>query len=228
MLCSDKKAMTLKVGARSSPLAKIQVNEIYAALILCQPYIKFDIHYMTTLGDRDQITSLRTLEKTDFFTRDIDNWILQGDHRIGIHSAKDLPSTLPKGLSILCLTKGIDASDSLVFREGDSLENLKKGALIATSSLRREERVRELRSDLNFCDLRGTIEQRLSKLQNGEVDGVVIAEAAIIRLGLQNLHRIKLSGPTAEGQGQLAVVGRIEDRDIQLLFEPLDVRQMHD
>jgi hydroxymethylbilane synthase len=224
MPCSDNLSLTLSVGARPSPLSRVQVKEILEALQEHHPHIGFDIHYMSTVGDRDRDTSLRTLGRTDFFTKDIDEWVLEVPNRLGIHSAKDLPSSLAAGLTLFCLTQGVDSSDSLVLRPHETLSSLIAGARIATSSLRREEVVRQLRDDLSFCDLRGTIEERLSKLETGEADGVVIAEAALIRLRLTHLNRVRLPGPTVEGQGQLAVVGRQEDQDIKELFACLDVR----
>lgn len=219
----DKKdnEVILSVGARSSPLSRAQVKEILEALQKHHPHIYFDTHYFTTEGDRDQKTSLRDLGRTDFFTKDIDYWVLEQRGRIGIHSAKDLPVPLAKGLTLFFLTKGIDPADSLVLPPDETLQSLKAGASIATSSIRREETVKQLRNDLHFCDLRGTIEQRLSKLETGEADGVVVAEAALIRLGLTHLNRIRLPGSTAEGQGQLAVVGREDDQEIKTFFHVL-------
>lgn len=221
---SDKAILTLQVGARPSPLSKAQVKEVYEALQQYHPHIRFDIHYLSTIGDRDQLASLRTLDRTDFFTKEIDAWVLQGESRVGIHSAKDLPVPLTKGLILFCLTRGIDSSDALVLRPNETLQSLASRAKIATSSIRREENVKQLRSDVIFCDIRGTIEQRLAKLETGEADGVVVAEAALIRLGLTHLNRIRLPGTTAEGQGQLAVVGCKKDQEMKALFACLDVR----
>lgn len=223
MQSSDNETITIEVGARSSPLSKIQVAEIYSALQHFHPHIHFQMHYMSTIGDRDQTTSLRLLERSDFFTRDIDQWVLEKRGRVGIHSAKDLPFPLPQGLIRFCLTKGIDPSDSLVLRPNETLQSLQAGAKIATSSLRREEMVKQLRTDFSFLDVRGTIDQRLAKIKTGEVDGVVVAEAALIRLGLTHLNRIRLPGTTTEGQGQLAVVGRKDDPEIMAFFSSLDV-----
>lgn len=224
MSCSDEEILTLSIGARPSSLSKAQVKEVYEALLMEHPHIRFDVHYIFTIGDRDQATSLRTLDRTDFFTKDIDAGVLDGRFQIGIHSAKDLPVPLTAGLSLFCLTQGVDPSDSLVLLPGKTLENLPKGACIATSSIRREETVKQLRPDLSFCDLRGTIDQRLAKLHSGEAHGVVVAEAALIRLGLTHLNRIRLPGETAQGQGQLAVVGRERDHHLKTLFKCLDVR----
>lgn len=224
----DKKGVFIEVGARSSPLSRVQVKEIHEALQKFYPHIHFNVHYFSTTGDLDQVASLRNLEKSDFFTKEIDTWVLEKEGRIGIHSAKDLPAPLPGGLSLFYLTKGLDPSDSLVFREGETLATLPSGAVVATSSVRREEAVQMLRSDISFCDLRGTIEQRLAKLDAREADGVVVAEAALIRLGLTHLNRIKLPGPTVEGQGRLAVVGREEDRSLRAIFNPLNYSPSND
>lgn len=216
---------TITVGSRTSPLARAQVNEVLAELQQFHPNVQFDVIHTPTKGDLDQTTSLRTLGKTDFFTKEIDDWVLQKHCRIGIHSAKDLPDPIPAGLQIICLTEGQDSSDSLVLRPGETIYTLPTQARIATSSPRREECVKQLRSDLSFIDLRGTVDQRLNKLHIGEADGIVVAEAALIRLGLTHLNRIRLPGDTVEGQGQLAVLARQDDKEMADLFSCLDVRK---
>ncbi len=174
--------------------------------------------WIETRGDIDQKTSLRTLGKTDFFTREIDQLLLDGLVRLAVHSAKDLPSPIPEGLCVAALTPSIDSRDALVLREGESIVTLPPNARIATSSERREEAARRLRSDFCFTDLRGTIGKRLRKLEKGEVEGVIIAEAALIRLGLTHLNRVYLPGETAEGQGRLAIVCRSSDVEMVNLF----------
>lgn len=217
--------MKILVGARESPLSQVQVKEVLYELQKIHPQISFEPLLVSTLGDKDQKTSLRTLGKTDFFTREIDVMIARGKCRIGIHSAKDLPDPMPSELAVVAVTKGLDSSDSLVFRQGESLDKLPVGAIVATSSERREAVVRELRKDLCFVDLRGTIHQRLAKLDSREVDGVVVAEAALIRLNLTNLSRLRLPGQTVPYQGQLAIVARIEDREMHQIFSAIDVRR---
>lgn len=216
--------MIVSIGARRSPLSRAQVKEIYNELRTIYPEVQFDVHYVDTLGDMDQITSLRKLEKTDFFTREIDHLIQKGQCRAGVHSAKDLPSSLAEGLTVAAITQGVDPADVLVLRNHDQLKTLHTGAIIATSSLRREEAVRKLRPDLTFVDIRGNIQSRLDKLTSGEVDGVVVAEAALLRLGLTHLNRMRLPGETAPYQGQLAVVVRQDDKMMLDLFSCLDTR----
>jgi hydroxymethylbilane synthase len=214
----------ITVGARSSNLSKAQADEVLKELRKFYPWVEFQTTYLETQGDIDQQTSLRTLEKTNFFTKEIDELVLNGKCRIGIHSAKDLPDPLPKGLSLAAVTRGVDSSDALVMRPGVSINTLPSGAWIATSSFRREEMVKELRADLRFKDIRGPIEHRLAQLETGEADGIVIAEAALIRLGLTYLNRIKLPGNTIPLQGQLAIITRFDDEEMHRLFACIDKR----
>lgn len=212
--------MKVKVGARASPLSCAQFEEIREELSKIYPHIFLDPVWVETIGDRDRTTSLRTLGKTDFFTRELDQMLLAGAIQVAIHSAKDLPEPMPKGLAIIALTRGVDPRDSLVMREGAAIHLLSSGSWIAASSERREKAVQQLRPDLRFVDVRGTIGERLEKLFSKKVDGVVIAEAAIIRLGL-SLNRLVLEGETAPLQGRLAVVAREGDRAAQAIFSSI-------
>jgi hydroxymethylbilane synthase len=209
------------VGARSSPLSQAQVKEVQEAL----DGIHFLTEWVETTGDLDQTTSLRDLDKTDFFTKELDHMLLKGEIQAAIHSAKDLPDPLPDGIAIAALTEGVDPSDSLVLRSGETLQSLKKGALIATSSKRREEMVQQILAGCIFTDIRGTIGKRLSYLFSGQVDGVVIAEAALLRLKLCHLNRYRLPQMAAPYQGKLAILCREEDVGIKELFAPLDTRK---
>lgn len=199
---------TILVAARDSPLSKAQVEEVFQ-----QFKIDYSPIFVKTRGDLDKTTSLRNMEKTNFFTKEIDDLVLQKKCDIAVHSAKDLPEPLPKGLVIVALTKGVDSRDALVFRD-----ECPKNGIIATSSLRREEAVKKL-GDFQFIDIRGTIEERLKKLFSKEVDGVVIAEAALIRLKLTHLKRIYLAGEVSAMQGRLAVVAREDDVEMMKLFK---------
>lgn len=182
----------LKIGARSSPLSRAQVEEFKREFGL-----QCEVVWVQTTGDLDQLTSLRTLDKTDFFTRELDQMLLEGKIDAAVHSAKDLPDPLPKGLWVAALSQGVDPRDSLVIKKEPI-------HVVATSSIRREGAVRQLYPHCRFVDLRGTIQERLKK----EVDGVVIAEAALIRLQLTHLNRVFLPGETAPLQGKLAIVCR--------------------
>ena len=203
-------------GARDSPLSKAQFDEVQKQLS-----VSLSPLFFKTIGDRDRKTSLRTLGKTDFFTRELDEALLKKVIRVAVHSAKDLPEPLPEGLSLIALTKGIDPRDCLVIR---SDENLSSVRAVATSSVSREDRVRALLPTAHFVDLRGTIQERLDRLTNREVDGVVVAEAALVRLRLRHLNRYFLPPPSTELQGQLAVVARSDDQEMRELFAPLNAK----
>ncbi len=219
-------SIELTVGARNSPLSQAQCEEVLQELRQCHPHVVFQCVWVETTGDKDLKTSLRTLEKTDFFTKEIDALQLAGSCRISIHSAKDLPDPLPKGLKLVALTQGVDPSDSIVLRgPHTTLESLPFGATIGTSSMRREKNIHDLRSDLVCVDVRGAIHTRLALLDQGIVDGLVIAEAALIRLKLTHCTRIPLSGECAPLQGQLAIIALENDQEMRELFHCMDVRR---
>jgi hydroxymethylbilane synthase len=209
-------SLEITIGARGSKLSQAQVEEVHRELLHYQPGIIFKSLWITTMGDKDKKTSLRNLEKTDFFTREIDEMQLRGEFRISIHSAKDLPDPLAAGLKIVALTKGVDPSDVVVIRD-----ELPQNAIIGTSSGRREQNLRDWRPDIRCADIRGTIEERLAQLDEGKFNGVVMAEAALIRLGLTHRKRIPILGEVAALQGRLAVIALANDHEMEELFRCL-------
>ena len=207
----------ITIGARGSWLSQAQVWEVHRELLLHHPQIQFKPTWITTTGDKDKKTSLRDLNKTDFFTREVDQMQLQGQFRISIHSAKDLPDPLAPGLKLIALTKGVDPSDVLVYNQ----DPLPDTAIIGTSSHRREQNLLEWKPGLRCVDIRGTIEERLAQLDDGKIDGIVMAEAALIRLGLTHRRRMPIHGETAPLQGRLAVIARASDDEMEELFKCL-------
>ncbi len=215
LLLEKKEFLKILCGARSSPLSRAQFEEVANQLALVHPEIILKPVWVDTVGDKDRKTSLRTLEKSNFFTKELDEMVLSGAVRVAIHSAKDLPEPLPDGLSLVAITKGIDSRDSLVLKQG---AELRSKMTVATSSERREDLVRQICPDAQFTDLRGTIGERLQLLESGAVDGVVVAEAALIRLRLTHLNRIILFGEVAPLQGKLAIIAATEDCEMRALF----------
>lgn len=218
-----KKVIT--VAARESSLSRKQVEEVYKEFLLHYPEAIFKTLFMKTSGDLDLTTSLLNMDKTDFFTKEIDSQVLEKKADIGIHSAKDLADPLAQGLKIFAVTKGVASHDSLVLPEGVSLKTLIFGARIGTSSKRRQELVKELRLDLNPVDIRGTILDRLKLLDEKKIDGLIVAHAALIRLELLDLNWYPLEHETAPLQGRLAVVGRETDKELHRLFHVLDYQR---
>lgn len=215
---SSCKAQRITVAARASALSRAQVEEVLVELRKKHPWVEFRPLFLETTGDRDLTTSLRDLDKTDFFTKEIDTLQLAGGCRISVHSAKDLPEPLAPGLCIVALTKGLAPFDALVLPAYVTLDSLAVGARIGTSSPRREKAIASLRSDLRPVDVRGSIERRLALLDAGAIDGLIVAEAALLRLKLTQRNRIPLAGETAPLQGKLAVLARIGDEEMKQLF----------
>ena len=218
----------VRVGARSSPLSQAQVQEVLEALQKHCEEVTFNTVWCQTKGDQDQKTSLKTLDKTDFFTKEIDRALLSGKVDFAVHSAKDVPEVLPEGLHIAALTESIDPYDVLVSRNGLKLDRLPLGARIGTSSIRRKEALKKFRPDFELVDIRGNIQERLKILETIELHAIVIAAAGLIRLGLE--ERITASLPPDilkphPLQGRLAVIARAEDSDLIEILSKIDSRK---
>ncbi len=217
--------MIITVAARTSPLSRVQVQEVLSEIRTHFSDIEFDVTYLKTTGDIDLKTPLIDVEKSDFFTQEIDLLQLEGKARLSIHSAKDLPDHLQKGLKIICITEGVDPRDALVMPDGHSLSSLPINPRIGSCSLRRRIALEELRSDVVHVDIRGPIHERLQLLQENKVCALVVAEAALIRLKLTHLNRIYLDTPPAPLQGQLALIAREDDKELEDLFSCIDSRR---
>lgn len=215
---------TIKIAARDSLLSRAQVQEVFLELKEFCPDVHFETLFMKTTGDLHLNVSLIGLEKTDFFTQELDDAVLKQICDVAIHSAKDLPEPLPKGLKLYAITRGVDPSDVLVLREGATLSTLPKQAKIGTSSLRRIEAIKALLKECTPVDIRGTIQQRLALLFKGDVDALVMAEAALIRLKLTHLNRYVLQGEVPAMQGRLAVVGRENNPLLDKMFRSMHSR----
>ncbi|NCF70202.1 MAG: hydroxymethylbilane synthase [Chlamydiales bacterium] len=226
-LAEEKNKIKLRVGARASKLSQIQIEEV---LELLQSYhsdtsIEFSKDLIHTTGDKDLSSSLMEMDKTDFFTREIDKALLDGQIDIAIHSAKDLPDPLHQDLDILALTKGQDPRDSILLPDGESIESLKSNSRVACSSHKRRNEIKLIKQDLCFVDVRGCVESRIQQMKAGAFDALVVAEAALIRLNLTHLHRHILSYPTTKFQGQLAILAKKQSTMLKHLFLPIDSRE---
>lgn len=200
----------LRVGTRPSPLAIKQVDELKRMF----PWVNFEVVIISTLGDKDKITPLTGMEGSDFFTREIDQALLEGQIDVALHSSKDLPDKLSGGLRVVLETESISQFDALVSKGGFKLSELPHASRVGTSSQRRKEQIRVLRQDLEFVDVRGNIGERLGLIDAGKIDALVVAHAAIIRLELEHMISEVFSGNdfiVHPKQGSLALVAR-EDK----------------
>lgn len=211
----------IKIGARSSLLSKAQVVEV-KQLLKENTSLNYEEVYLESLGDLDLETALTGLEKTDFFTQRIDQLILEKKVDVAVHSAKDLPKVLPKGLEIIALTQGVDPRDSLVSYKY-TLDTLPLKAKVGVCSLRRIEGLKSLRQDLEPAFIRGPIDQRLKQLEKGDFEAIILAEAGLLRLNLQ-VPRQVLDIPVAPLQGKLAIVALSDRQDLKEIFKLIDAR----
>jgi hydroxymethylbilane synthase len=230
-----------KVGTRTSPLALKQVEEILGTLEKHYPYIKIRVVGVDTHGDKDRSTPISKVEGTDFFTREIDEALLEKEIDFAVHSAKDLPDKPADGMVVAAMTDSIDPHDVLVSRSGLKINELPWGARIGTSSYRRKIQLRKYRRDFKIIDIRGNIDQRMQLVdknksgsagQEGrEVDAILIAAAGLIRLGMAEKITQKLPFEIIRPhplQGALVVVARKEDKEVIDLLRVLDARNMED
>ncbi len=175
-------AKIFKLGTRASRLALKQAEEVQQYL----PLAEFEVIRIYTQGDKDKLTSISEVEGSDFFTREIDQALLREEIDVAVHSSKDVQEILPKGLKVILETKSISPYDALVSRDNLTLQELPAASRIGASSLRRKEQLKLARPDLYIVDIRGTIEERMGFLEVNKIDALLVAHAALLRLGLEN------------------------------------------
>jgi len=202
----------LRLATRKSPLARWQAQ--WVAQRLQQAGYAAELVFVTTQGDRQQRAPIARLGRQGVFTREIQQAVLEGRADVAVHSLKDLPTEPVPGLVLAGVPQRGPVQDVLVSRTGVLLEELPSGAVIGTGSLRRRAQLARRRNDLRFVSLRGNVDTRLRKLQQGECDALVLAEAGLQRLGLQEhiTQRLPLAWLLpAVGQGAIGLECRSED-----------------
>lgn len=214
-----------KIGTRTSPLALRQVDEIIGHLKEFYPDIKVEVVGIDTYGDKDKITPISDIEGTDFFTREIDEALLRDEVDFAVHSAKDLPDEMTEGLFVAAITRSIDPDDALVSKYNLDIDSLREDARIGVSSQRRKEQLKAYRKDFQIIDIRGNIQERLDRLDKDNLDAIVVAACALVRLGLehritQRLHSYILKPHPL--QGALAVVVKDTRKDLVNLLRVLN------
>ncbi|MBI5877439.1 MAG: hydroxymethylbilane synthase [Chloroflexi bacterium] len=206
--------MAINVGTRGSPLALWQAQETIRAIRAHFPAVECEIVIVRTEGDRNRIDSLATLGGRGVFVRDIEDRLLNGEFDLAVHSLKDLPATQPAGLVLAAITERADMRDALVTRDGAPLSGLRNGAIVGSSSQRRSAQLLAMRPDLVVASIRGNVETRLRKLDEGQYEAVVLAAAGLIRLGLAGRISQYFGADEmlpAAGQGALGIECRADD-----------------
>jgi len=211
--------MKYTIGTRGSPLSLVQTKWVISELEKKSPETEFEIIPIKTKGDTDA-RPLFNINQKGIFEKEIDRAVAEKKVDFAVHSLKDVPAELPDDLILACIPKREAANDVFISKGNHTLEKIKKGAIIGTSSLRRAVQISRIRPDLVVKPIRGNIESRIKKIDDGNFDGVVLAEAGIGRLGL-NVKFERLSTTEfspSPGQGALAIVSR---RDNAKLIELL-------
>lgn len=216
---------TLILGTRGSKLAVQQSQWVQARLQELAPDLTITLKRIQTSGDKILDVPLAKIGGKGLFVKEIEDALLSKDIDLAVHSMKDVPTALPAGLEILCIPPREDPRDALITRDGCRLDQLKQGARIGTSSLRRQAQLLHHRPDFTIEMLRGNLDTRLRKLHEGRYEAIILAAAGLKRLGweqeITECLPVHLSLP-AIAQGALGIEARVDDtfvRDLLSRFE---------
>lgn len=215
--------LTIKVISRKSPLALKQVEEVFSLF----PEIDYELITIPSFGDKHKEISLLENPPLDIFTRELDEAILLGTADLAVHSAKDLPYPLTKGLEVIALLDAFDQTDSLVSRNNLDLKELPKDAKVGTSSQVRRNELQALRPDIKTVGVRGTIEERIVLVDSGKIDALIVASCALRRLGLSHRATEVLPFETHPLQGHLAIVAKKDNIELKSYFSSKDIRNQY-
>ncbi len=215
--------MKYMVGTRGSQLSLAQTNWVISELKKKSPQTEFEIIQIKTKGDTDA-RPLFTINQKGIFEKEIDRAVAERNVDFAVHSLKDVPADLPDELVLACIPKRESPNDVFISKDGQTLNSIKKGAVIGTSSLRRAVQITRMRPDVIVKPIRGNIESRIKKVGDGNFDAIVLAEAGIGRLGLDvQFEKLPLdSFSPSPGQGALAIVTRKDNHDLIELLKKIE------
>ena len=215
----------LIIGTRQSLLAMWQSNYIAGRLREEYPGCEVTLKKIVTKGDRILDVPLAKIGGKGLFTKEIEQELLDGTIDLAVHSLKDMPTVLPEGLCLTAITERASAGDAFVSNKYNRIEELPEGSVLGTSSLRRRAQLLARRPDLKIVDLRGNVDTRLKKLDEGQMDAIILAAAGLTRLG--HADRIKEIIPQsyclpAVGQGALAIECRTDNFKVRQMLDFLN------
>lgn len=217
----------LRIGTRGSPLALVQARTVRdrLAAALGRAAESIELKIIRTSGDTIIDRPLAEEGGKGLFTKEIEEALLRGDIDLAVHSAKDMPTFLPDGLMLAACLEREDPRDVFIGKKAQALEDLPQGAKVGTASLRRQAIVKRARPDLAVAPLRGNVETRLRKLDDGEADAIILALAGLRRLGLEGRATKIMSVDEflpAAGQGAIAIETREDDHDTRGVVAKVD------
>ncbi len=214
----------LKIATRKSPLAIWQAEFVKSKLENIYPDLKVELVKMTTQGDQILNSPLSKIGGKSLFIKELEVGIMEGRADIAVHSMKDVPYELPQGFEIGAILERENPFDAFVSNDFNSIQDLPVGAKLGSCSLRRIVQVKAIRPDLEILDLRGNVNTRLKKLDDGEYDAIILACSGLTRLGFDNRIKQDLSPDDslpAVGQGALGIEIKANDHEISSLIKPL-------
>ena len=214
----------VRIATRKSLLALWQAEYVKAELEKHHPGIQVELLGMTTRGDIILDTPLAKVGGKGLFVKELEIAMLENRADIAVHSMKDVPMEFPKGLGLSVICPREKPTDAFVSNKFDSLADLPQGAIVGTSSLRRQSLIKEQRPDLEIQDLRGNVQTRLRKLDEGQYDAIILATAGLLRLKLEERIRSELPDDIclpAGGQGAVGIECRLDDAETIALLAPL-------
>ncbi len=220
----------IRIATRKSQLALWQAEFVGKRLQECHPGLQIELVTMTTQGDRVLDSPLAKIGGKGLFVKELEQSMLRQESDIAVHSMKDVPVELPEGLHIPVILEREDPRDAFVSNDVESLEALPQGAVVGTSSLRRRCQLAELRPDLKILELRGNVNTRLAKLDQGDYQAIILASAGLIRLGMHERIRETLAPQVmlpAIAQGAIGIECRQGDSEVETLLAALDDDKTH-
>ncbi len=216
---------TIRIATRQSPLALWQAHYVRDRLLACHPGLTVELVTMVTRGDIILDTPLAKVGGKGLFVKELETALLEGRADIAVHSMKDVPVAFPEGLGLVTICEREDPRDAFVSNRFNSLDELPAASIVGTSSLRRQCQLRTRRPDLTIIDLRGNVGTRLSKLDNGDYDAIILAAAGLKRLNLEERIRSYMAPEEslpAVGQGAVGIECRLDDSETRALLAPLN------
>lgn len=218
-------SQTLRIATRKSPLAMWQAEHVSSLLRQAHPDLEIELVGMSTQGDKILDTPLAKIGGKGLFVKELEQGMLDGEADIAVHSMKDVPVDLPEGLHLAVILEREDPRDAFVSNLYKSLDELPEGAVVGTSSLRRQCQLVDRRPDLKIAPLRGNVNTRLRKLDEGNFDAIILATAGLKRLGFDD--RITSCIETEQslpacGQGAIGIECRVDDERVNALIATLN------
>ncbi|PHS20472.1 MAG: hydroxymethylbilane synthase [Kangiella sp.] len=218
----------VRIATRKSPLALWQAEFVKAELEKFHEGITVELVPMTTRGDKILDTPLAKIGGKGLFVKELEMAMLDGRADIAVHSMKDVPMEFPQGLGLSVICEREDPRDAFVSNTFKSIDELPQGSSVGTCSLRRQCQLQEKRPDLKILELRGNVQTRLSKLDAGNYDGIILATAGLERLKMPERISQKISTDwmlPAGGQGAVGIESRCDDEEIKSLLAPLNHKE---